>query len=129
MGCSHVAWSPDDLYLLTASNDHTVRLWTGTPQQRLDGLSCHHPLRVYSKHTDSVTTVGWLNDSKRFVSAGFDMRVFLWDIDGAELCLWEMPGRVQDLCVTFDGAKILIVNSDRKLKLIDVASRRELPPP
>lgn len=117
--CSHLAWSPDDHYLLTASSDRTVRLWA--PPE-------HTPVRIFQKHSDAVTSVGWLHDSRRFVSAGFDCRAFLWDVDGTELYRWEFPGRVQDLGITRDGARMLLVSSERNLKIIDMQSCRELPP-
>lgn len=116
--CLHAAWSPDDQHLLTASGDKTVRLWC--PPRKTS-------VRVFTKHTDSVTSVGWLHDCKRFVSAGLDRCIYLWSVDGTELYRWEIPSRVQDVGITHDGTRMLVVNSDRNLKVIDIMGRRELP--
>ena len=117
--CSCVAWSDDDRHLLTASSDRSVRLWAPPS---------HQAVRVFARHAGPVTSVCWLRDGKRFVSGGFDRRVCLWSIDGTELHRWELANRVQDLCVPPSGQHVLVVDSDRGLKVLDVASRRELPP-
>mmetsp|Transcript_13663 Transcript_13663/g.36787 ORF Transcript_13663/g.36787 Transcript_13663/m.36787 type:complete len:732 (-) Transcript_13663:281-2476(-) len=116
--CSILAWSPNDKYLLTAAGDCTVRLWAPPSAQ---------VLRTFSRHASPVTGVGWLSDSWRFVTAGYDRRVCLWDAGGAEIQQWEVPSRIQDLTVMRNGTRVLVVNSDQNLKIIDVLTRRELP--
>jgi len=115
--CSCVSWSRDDRYVLTASNDRTVRLWEPPSD-------CS--VRLFAKHTEPVTSVGWLHDSRHFISAGFDRWIYLWNVDGTELHRWEVPSRVQDVAVTHDGKHMLVVNSDRNLKVINLLTRREL---
>jgi len=115
--CSYLAWSPDDRYMLSASSDCSVRLWAPSSPQ---------PLLMLTKHTESVTAVAW-TDNKHFVSAGFDRCIFLWNLEGFALHRWELPCRVQDVAATHDGSRLLVVDSDRNLKVLDVKSRRELP--
>jgi len=112
-----VAWSADDQFVLTASNDCTVRLWTP---------SSEHAVHVFKKHTEAVTSVGWVSGCRQFFSAGFDKQIYLWDVDGTELHHWEIPSRIQDVGVTHDGQRMIVVNSDRNIKVIDISSRREL---
>jgi len=116
--CLHLAWSADDRYLLTASNDRTVRLWAPPSEQ---------PVHVFTKHTEPVTSVGWLRDARRFISAGFDKCLHLWHVDGTELWRWELQSRVQDVGISCDSSQMLVVDSDRNLKVFDIDSRRELP--
>ena len=60
---SFVAWSPDDLCLLTCGSDRLVKLWD------VNSAECWH---TFAKHTDAVTACAWLPDGKHFVSAGVD---------------------------------------------------------
>jgi len=117
--CSFLAWSPDDRYLLSTSSDCTVRLWSP--------LS-HEPVHVLAKHTDAVTTAAWLQDSRKFVSAGFDRCMFLWDcVEGVVLHRWELACRIQDLAMMPDSKRVVVADSDRNLKVFDLLSHRELP--
>jgi WD40 repeat protein len=114
--CTQIAWSHDDRYLLTASSDRTVRLWAS------DG-DC---IRVFTKHSDSVTGICWLPNPEHFLSGGFDRLIFMWNIDGSEIRRWEIASRVQDIGITHDGSRMLVVNSDRNLKVIDIMAQREI---
>eukprot|EP00434_Breviolum_minutum_P009508 symbB.v1.2.008371.t1/scaffold521.1/size192847/3 len=114
--CSALAWSLDGQSLLSASNC-TICLWT------LPGLEAQ---LVLSKHTDAVTSVTWFPDSLHFASAGFDRCICLWKTDGNLLHKWELTCRIQDLAATKDGSKLLVVDSDKGVKVFDVASRNVL---
>lgn len=114
--CSALAWSPDDQQLLSASNC-TICLWT------LPGSEAR---LVLSKHTDPVTSVTWLPDSIHFASAGFDRCICLWKTDGTLLHKWELSCRIQDLASTKDGSKLLVVDSDKGVKVFDVQSRNAM---
>ena len=37
------------------------------------------------KHIESVTSVCWV-DAQHFISSGFDKVIYLWHINGAEVC-------------------------------------------
>ncbi|CAJ1335932.1 unnamed protein product [Effrenium voratum] len=114
--CSVLAWSPNDS-LLSAS-DCTVRIWT---------LPGAETALVLSKHTEPVSAAAWLPDSTRFVTAGLDRCILLWEIDGTLLHRWELNCRIQDLAATKDGSRLLVVDSDKSLKVFDVHSHSALP--
>ncbi|CAK8987577.1 unnamed protein product [Durusdinium trenchii] len=114
--CSALSWSPDDQNLLSASNC-TICLWT------LPGTEAR---LVLSKHTDPITSVAWLPDSTHFVSASLNRCIFLWNIDGALLHRWELSCRIQDLAVTKDGSRLLVVDSEKSVKVFDLQSRNAL---
>mmetsp|Transcript_1669 Transcript_1669/g.3920 ORF Transcript_1669/g.3920 Transcript_1669/m.3920 type:complete len:592 (-) Transcript_1669:63-1838(-) len=126
--CSHIAWSPDDQYILTASYDNNVRLWAppGSVHVRDSDEKGQRPLRTFAKHRQSVTAVGWLHDSLHFVSAGFDKHVLLWKVDGTRVNRWRFSSRVQDLGITRDGMRMVVVNSNGHLKVFDLATYDEL---
>jgi len=116
--CSYISWSPNDKYLATASNDRTVHLWRPGHSEP--------SYKVFSKHTESVTSVGWFHDSQHFVSAGFDKNIYMWSVDTLQpLKHWSYTSRIQDLAITHDGNFMLVVNSDRNIKVIDLATKKD----
>eukprot|EP00930_Biecheleria_cincta_P000112 TRINITY_DN10023_c0_g2_i1.p1 TRINITY_DN10023_c0_g2~~TRINITY_DN10023_c0_g2_i1.p1 ORF type:complete len:695 (+),score=139.03 TRINITY_DN10023_c0_g2_i1:58-2142(+) len=117
--CSFLAWSPDDRYLLSTSSDCTVRLWSPPSPE---------PVHVLTNHSDAVTAAAWLQHSDKFVSAGFDRCMFLWDcVEGVVLHRWELACRIQDLAMMPDSKRIVVADSDRNLKVFDLLLYRELP--
>ena len=62
-----VAFSPDGMTLVSASDDGTVRLWD---------LSTRRPVHILKRHSGSrcnwVNSVAFSSDGKRLVSGGFD---------------------------------------------------------
>jgi WD40 repeat protein len=70
----------------TRSEDTKLRLWDVESGQLL---------RTFTQHRDAVTCCCWMPDSRRFLSAGPDKAIFMFDIDGNELQRWRRQHRVQ----------------------------------
>ncbi|GLC40796.1 hypothetical protein PLESTM_001113100 [Pleodorina starrii] len=111
-----LAWSPDDTKIITCSEE-TIRVWDVATGRLLQ--NCSH-------HRESVTSVAWLPDGRRFVSGGADRAVYLIDsATGAELQRWKRPYRVQDLALTRDGAVLVMASSSHRVHLLRLSDMRE----
>jgi WD40 repeat protein len=89
-----VAFSPDGKHLLTASRDHTAKLWTDT-----GGL-----VRTYRGHVAGVETAAFALEGQKIITAGSDKTAMLWKMDTDPQCevLTDTPtsGSVRSLAFT-----------------------------
>jgi WD40 repeat protein len=99
-------FSPDGALILTASLDHTAKLWN------LEGK-----LLVEFKHTNSVDSAVFSPDSTKILTACFDKKAILWDIKGACLEKYEHMGPVTSAIFSPDGRTILTASADRTARL------------
>ncbi|XP_078398950.1 WD repeat-containing protein 26 isoform X5 [Cetorhinus maximus] len=63
-GVSYLAWSPDDNYLLACGPDDCSELWLWNVQ------TGELRTKMSQSHEDSLTSVAWNPDGKRFVTGG-----------------------------------------------------------
>lgn len=69
---SFVVFMPDGRGLLTGDGLGTIRLWS---------LDTRKTVRHFEAHTAMIVTIKVSQDGKRFLSAGMDGKVILWDIE------------------------------------------------
>jgi len=108
-GVTFIAWSPDDTKILTCSMDRFVKLWNTS-----DG-NC---LQTVMRHTEPVTACAWLPDGRHFLSGGEDKTIFLSDVDGNLIRVWEEKTRINGLTVSSDGQRLVVLCGERKIHII-----------
>lgn len=104
----HVSFSPDGNYLASASQDHTVRLWTAAGQL----------LKVLKGHTDTVRSVAFSPDGKQIASAGDDFKIKIWNLDGTNLyTISGHKAEVYSVRFSPDGKQLASASLDGTVKL------------
>ncbi|MFB2767930.1 AAA-like domain-containing protein [Pelatocladus sp. BLCC-F211] len=105
---SSVIFSPDGKTLVSASDDHTVKLWN------LQGKE----LATLKGHSDSVYSVAFSPDGKILASASNDATVKLWNLQGKELAtLKGHSDRVYSVAFSPDGKTLASASRDTTVKL------------
>lgn len=116
---SATAVSPDWAFLVSASEDGTLKVWDAASGEVLHTLGGHQ---------GPVYSCAFSPDAAFLVSAGADGTLKVWDAEsGQELQILEgHTEAVYGCAISPDGAIIVSASVDRTLKLWDTASGREL---
>uniref|UniRef100_A0AAR2LN99 WD repeat-containing protein 26 n=1 Tax=Pygocentrus nattereri TaxID=42514 RepID=A0AAR2LN99_PYGNA len=108
-GVSYLAWSPDDTYLIACGPDDCSELWLWNVQ------SGELRTKMSQSHEDSLTSVAWNPDGKRFVTGGQRGQFYQCDLDGNLLDSWEGV-RVQCLWCLSDGRTVLASDTHQRIR-------------
>jgi WD40 repeat protein len=113
-----ITFRRDGARLLSASSDHTVRVWDPSTGK------C---LRVFDGHTDKVYTVVFHPDETRVASAGRDRDILIWDPAGDQDGV-RLPGHtsyVWSLAFSPDGKSLVSGSGDNTVRLWDTEPLRQ----
>jgi WD40 repeat protein/TPR repeat protein len=112
---NYASFSPDGTRVVTASNDHTARIWDAA-----GGLE----LLQLEGHTEPLTAAEFSPDSQRVITASVDGTARLWDASsGRELRVFRAQGdHVNTAVFSPDGRSILIASDDQAAYLWDAGS-------
>jgi len=118
-GVSAIRWFPQSAHLLlSAGMDCRVKLWEVYNERRC--------IQTYVGHKQAVRDIGFNNDGTRFLSAGYDRFIKLWDTEKGE-CISRFTNRKVAYCVKFhpeESKQHLFVagTSDKKIVCWDTRS-------
>jgi pre-mRNA-processing factor 17 len=115
-GVSTVRFLPGTAHLMASAGlDGKAKLWEVGGQRRL--------LRTYHGHTKGIRDLNFNRDGSRFVTAGFDRKIRLWDTETGE-CLLTVSLAREPICVKFhpaeDKQNLFVTGGyDKKITCID----------
>jgi WD40 repeat protein/nucleoside phosphorylase/tetratricopeptide (TPR) repeat protein len=115
-GC---AVTPDGRRVVSASQDHTLKVWD------FDSGRC---LATLQGHADLVSACAVTPDGRRLVSASHDHTLKVWDLDsGRPLAILRGHTEGVSACaLTSDGRRVVSASYDQTLKVWDLDSGRTL---
>jgi WD40 repeat protein len=113
LGVRAVAVTPDGRWVVSASEDRTLKLWD---------LAHGVLLRTLGGHRAPVRAVAVTPDGRHAISASYDRTLKLWDLEqgGAIHTLSGHTDHVLSVAITPDGARAVSASHDRTLKLWDL---------
>jgi WD40 repeat protein len=114
-----VAFSPDERFVLTGSEDKTARLWD---------LASGAELRRFQGHSETVTSVAFSPDERFVLTGSEDRTARLWAAaTGAELHRFVgHSGEITAVAFSPDERFVLTGSEDDTMRLWDLASGAEL---
>ncbi|CUU07126.1 delta-60 repeat domain-containing protein [Candidatus Kryptobacter tengchongensis] len=114
-----VAISSDGKYIVSGSQDKTIKLWD---------ISTGREIRTFKGHTDWITSVAISPDGKYVISGSYDKTLKIWDIlTGREIRTFAgHTDKVTSVAITPDGKYIVSGSQDKTIKLWDISTGREI---
>ena len=112
---SSAAFSPDGARIVTASSDHTARIWDAATGQEIT---------VLRGHLEYVGSAAFSPDGSRIVTASWDKTARIWDAaTGQEIMVLRgHESDVHSAAFSPDGSRIVTASRDKTARIWDVGS-------
>jgi len=112
------AFSPDGRRIVTASVDHSARVWDAATARQL---------AVLSGHDDMVSSAAWSPDGRRIVTASEDHTARVWDAATArQLAVLSHSSAVRRAAFSPDGQRIVTASEDHTARIWDATTAKPL---
>jgi len=118
-GVESAVFSPDGQQVLTASDDHTARLWS---------IKDGHLLAALLGHTDKILYAEFSPDGQRIVTASMDHTARVWNADGGGplVTLRGHTDRLDTAHFSPDGLRVVTASEDHTARVWNSADGRVL---
>ena len=114
-----VAWSPDGHHILTASRDHTARIW--------DATTGDNTLTLTRAHKERITAVAWSPDGHHILTASKDGTARIWDATtGDNTLTLTRTDPVNAVAWSPDGTHILTASEDGTARIWDATKGEQV---
>jgi WD40 repeat protein len=114
---NHCAFSPDGSLLVSASSDHTARVWE-IPSMRLRAVLCGHQ--------DDVVKALFSPDGSRIATCSYDATLKVFDLNGQELATCRgHSGLIESFDWNSDGSKLISCGTDGSIRTWNVHDGRQ----
>ena len=98
------AVSPDGDYIVSGSDDTTIRIW---------GVKTREELDVLYGHSSAVTSLTFTPDGKRIISGSHDGSIRVWGVDRETLAKAEENRRQKRRRSTLSTNNVRLIYSER----------------
>ncbi len=112
-----LAITPDDKYLISGSDDQTIKIWN---------LETRKELFTLKGHEDSVNTISITPDGKHLISGSKDKTIKIWHLENREE-IFTFTGHtdsINSVKVTSDGQLVISASSDKTLQVWEFKTRK-----
>ena len=120
-----IAFSPDEKFLASGSNDGTIKIWQLDAQL---GKASAVLLRTLVGHTNEVLSIAFSPNSQLLASGSADRTMKLWQVNDCRVLhtLTGHSGKVSSVTFSPDGQSLASGSADRTMKLWDPITGKEL---
>ncbi|KAG9123932.1 hypothetical protein FRC07_013458 [Ceratobasidium sp. 392] len=116
-----IAISSDNQYIVSGSNDLTIRIWDAKTGAAISSLP--------TGHSDDVSSVAISPDGQRIVSGSRDRTLRIWDARSGTMLLEPLDGHsgeVTSVAVSADGQRIISGSADSTIRVWDALTGTEI---
>jgi WD40 repeat protein len=116
-GVNYAAFSPDDKYIITASEDGTAKLWDSKGKE----------ICTITGHKGAVKFASFSPDSKKIVTASADHTIRMWGLLGNEIRVFKgHVGWVNSVVFSRKGDYLLSASGDGTVRLWDAENGNKI---